>query len=235
MTPQVRVLLVRVIEEHLALATLRDLVAPFLERLAQDRSEADTHEVERRQHLDRPDVGRRGVLRCEREPPGQRDRDSRIAIDEVGLREGSDCPRLPEGPSGIRRRTICIDGPVPVADEIAKTPIVELHVEDEVDEPGRPLSQAAVTRVAVQIEKENDGARRVVDTGNALEPLVASGQTVVLVVRVHAESDRATTSGGNLAGEPCELPDHLGGQGSRLAMISFTEKSAAAMHESAAP
>jgi hypothetical protein len=38
-----------------------------------------------------------------------------------------------------------------------------------------------------------------------------------------------------VAGEPSELPDHLGGQGSRLAMISFTEKSAAAMHESAAP
>jgi hypothetical protein len=34
--------------------------------------------------------------------------------------------------------------------------------------------------------------------------------------------------------QPCELPDHRG-HGSRLAMISLTEKSAAAMTESAAP
>jgi hypothetical protein len=39
---------------------------------------------------------------------------------------------------------------------------------------------------------------------------------------------------GHSASEARELPDHRG-QGSRLAMISLTEKSAAAMHESAAP
>jgi hypothetical protein len=39
---------------------------------------------------------------------------------------------------------------------------------------------------------------------------------------------------GDVTGQPSDLPDHRD-QGSRLAMISLTEKSAAAMHESAAP
>ena len=39
--------------------------------------------------------------------------------------------------------------------------IFSLHVEDEVDEPGRPFTEAAITRVAVEVEKKYHGARSV--------------------------------------------------------------------------
>jgi len=96
-------------------------------------------------------------------------------------------------------------------------------------------SEAAIARVTVKIEKEYDRARRVVDAGDTLEPPVPRRKGLIFIVRVHGEGDRVRSGRANAACEPRELPDHRFGQGSRLAMISFTEKSAAAIHESAAP
>jgi len=112
--------------------------------------------------------------------------------------------------------------------------ILSLHVEDEVDETGRPFTQAAITRIAVEIEKEHNGTRCVVDAGDAFKAPVARHETGVFVVCVHAQGDGARPGRGNAASQPRELPDHRG-HGSRLARMSLTEKSAAAMTESAAP
>ena len=112
------------VEENVAVVAFRDLVAPSLERFAKDGREANAHEVERSEHLNGANVGRRGVLCREREPASQWGRDARVAKDQVRLRESADGSRLPEGRSGIRRRTVGIDGPVPVADEIVKSSVV---------------------------------------------------------------------------------------------------------------
>ena len=112
--------------------------------------------------------------------------------------------------------------------------VLSLHVEDELDETGRPLSEATIACVAEEIEKEHDGARRVVYARDSLETSVARGEAKVVLVRVHAQYESAWPGGGNTASQSRELPDHRG-QRSKLAMISLTEKSAAAMHESAAP
>ncbi len=112
--------------------------------------------------------------------------------------------------------------------------VLSLHVEDEVEETGRPLSEPAIAGVAIEIEKQNHGACRVVDARDAFEAPFASREASVLVVRVHAQRESAWPGRGNSASEARELPDHRG-QGAKLAMISLTEKSAAAMHESAAP
>jgi hypothetical protein len=112
--------------------------------------------------------------------------------------------------------------------------ILALHVKDEVDEAARPFSEAAIARVAVEIEKEYDGASRVVDARDALEASIARGEAKVILVRVYAHYKSAAPGRWNTASKSRELPDHRG-HGSRLAMISLTEKSAAAMHESAAP
>src|SRR6266550_3565817 len=233
-TPKVRVRLAGTIQENVALAAVRDLVAPSLERFAKDRGQADAQQVERREDVNGANVGRRRMLGREGEPLRQGRSDARIAEDQVCLREGSDGPRLPKGAPGVRRRTVGIDGPVPISDEVVKTPILSLHVEDELHEAVRPLTEAAITGVAIEIEEEHDGACRVIDARNALEALVAGREAVVFVVRVHAQGDGARSDGGNAPCEPCQLPDHFG-HGSRLATISRTEKSAAAMHESAAP
>ena len=112
--------------------------------------------------------------------------------------------------------------------------VLSLHVEDELDETGRPLSEATIACVAEEIEKEHDGARRVVDARDSFEAPIAGSDGKVILVRVDAQDEYTWSGCANTASEPCELPDHFG-QGSRLAMISLTEKSAAAMHESAAP
>ena len=114
--------------------------------------------------------------------------------------------------------------------------VVSLHIKDEVDEPGRPLAETAIPCVAVEVQQEYDAARGVIDARDALEAPVARGEAHVFVVRVDAYGERMPTGCGNTMREPRELPDHRDdGQGSRLAMISLTEKSAAAMTESAAP
>src|SRR2546430_884658 len=148
-TPEVRRRLARGVEEDVAVLALRDLVAPSLERFAKDRGQPDAHEVEGREYLNGANVGRRRVLCREREPARQGNRDARIAEDEMRLRLGSYGPRLPEGASGIRSRTVGIDGPVPVADEIVKTSVVSLHVENELEKTGRPLSEAAIPGIAI--------------------------------------------------------------------------------------
>jgi hypothetical protein len=48
--------------------------------------------------------------------------------------------------------------------------VLALHVENEIDETGGPLSEAAIARITVKIEKEHDGAGRVVDACDTLEP-----------------------------------------------------------------
>jgi hypothetical protein len=55
--------------------------------------------------------------------------------------------------------------------------IVALHVENEVDETGRPIPETAVPGITVEIEKQHDGARRVVDAGDPLEAAVARVET----------------------------------------------------------
>ena len=174
------------------------------------------------------------MLCREREPASQGGRDARAAKDQVRLRESADGSRLPEGGSGIRCRTVGIDGPVPVADEIVKSSVVSLHIENKLDKAGRPLSEAAITGIAIQIEEQHDSAGRVVDACDSLEASVARRQATVLVIGVHAQRNGPRSRARHTTGQPRQLPDHLG-QGSRLAMISLTEKSAAAMHESAAP
>ena len=109
-----------------------------------------------------------------------------------------------------------------------------LHVEDEVDEAGGPLRETAIAGIAVEIEKKYDGARRVIDTCDSLEAPLARRETLVFVVGVHSQSGGAPPGRGKASREPSELPAHFG-EGSRLEMISLTEKSAAAMQESAAP
>ncbi len=112
--------------------------------------------------------------------------------------------------------------------------VFSLHVKDEVDETGRPLTEAAISGIAVEIEKEHDGTCSVVDAGDAFKAPVARHETGVFVVCVHAQGEGARPGRGNTPSQPRELPDHRG-HGSRLAMMSLTEKSAAAMTESAAP
>src|SRR5438094_383721 len=148
-TPEVRRRLARGVEEDVAVLALRDLVAPSLERFAKDRGQPDAHEVKRREYLNGANVGRRRVLCREREPARQGNRDPRIAEDQMRLRQGSYGPRLPEGASGIRSWTVGIDGPVPFADEIVKTSVVSLHVENELEKTGRPLSEAAIPGIAI--------------------------------------------------------------------------------------
>src|SRR5256886_6909808 len=148
-TPEVRRRLARGVEEDVAVLALRDLVAPSLERFAKDGGQPDAHEVKRREYLNGANIGRRRGLCREREPARQGDRDARSAGDQMRLRQRAYGPRLPEGASGIRSRTIGIDGPVPVADEIVKTSVVSLHVENELEKTGRPLSEAAIPGIAI--------------------------------------------------------------------------------------
>ncbi len=224
------------IKEDLALAAVGDLVAPSLERLAKDRGETHAHEVERSEHVDRAHVGRRGVLGREREPPSERPGDPGVAEDEMRFGERTDGSGLPEGASGIRGRAVGIDRPLPVADEVVEPAIFALHVEDEVDETARPFAQAPIPRVTVEVQKEHDRTRRVVDARDALEASVARSKTHIFVVRVDADNDRVPICRRNTMRQARELSDHRDdGQGSRLARISLTEKSAAAMTESAAP
>jgi len=152
----------------------------------------------------------------------------------VRLREGADGPSLPERAAGVGRRTVGIDGPVPVSNEVVKPAVVPLHVEDEVDEADRPLSESAIAGVTIEVEKEHDGTRSVVDASNPLEAPIARGDTAIFVVGVHPEGNAVRPGGRHASSQPRQLPDHRG-QGSRLAIISPTEKSAAATHESAAP
>jgi len=115
-----------------------------------------------------------------------------------------------------------------------KSSVLPLHVENKLDKAGRPLSEAAITGIAIQIEEQDDSAGRVVNACDSLEALIPRRQAAVLVIGVHAQRDSPPSCGRDEPREPCQLPDHLG-HGSRLAMMSRTEKSAAAMHESAAP
>src|SRR5438309_4146064 len=234
MTPKVWRWLARCVQQNVALTAIGDLVAPALERLAKHRRQTDAHQVERRQHVDGAYVGRRGVLGREGEPARERDRDPWVSQDEVGLRQGPNGASLPEGSSGVGGRAVDIDRALPVANEIVETSILVLHVEDEVDEAGRPLREPPIAGIAVEIEKKYDGARRIIDTCDSLEAPLARRETLVFVVGVHSQSGSAPPCRRKAPREPGELPDHFG-QGSRLAMISLTEKAAAAIRESAAP
>src|SRR5207253_8733360 len=152
-TPEVRRRLPRSVQENVAFAAGGDLVAPPFECLAQDRRQADAHEIERSQDLNGAHVRRGGIRRRERETPCERDRDPGVAKDQVRLREGADGPSLPERAAGVGRRTVGIDGPVPVSNEVVKPAGVPLHVEDEVDEADRPLSESAIAGVTIEVEK----------------------------------------------------------------------------------
>src|SRR5207247_10724007 len=78
-TPKMRHRLVRIVQKDLTVTALSDLIAPALEGLAQDRRPTGAHQVEGRQNVDRPHVGRRGIDRREGEPPRERGRDARVA------------------------------------------------------------------------------------------------------------------------------------------------------------
>src|SRR5206468_3605409 len=134
---------------------------------------------------------------------------------------------LPERAARIRGRAIGIDRPFPVADEVVEPAILALHEQDEVDESGGPLTQSSVVGVAIEIEEQDHGTRGVIDARDALEAPVARGEAPILIVRVHPDRHGTPADRRDAPGEPRDLPDHRD-QGSRLAMISFTEKSAAA-------
>ena len=187
--PEVRHLLVGIVEQDVAPSALGDLVAPALEGLAQHRRQPGVHEVERREHVDRADVWWRRVVRDPRETLRERPRDPGIAKCQMRLREGADRPRLPEGAARVRGRTVFVDRPVPTADEVMEAPVAALHEQNEVEKPSSPLPQPVVAGLTPEVEEEDDRSRRVVDTRDTLEALVTRREGEVVTVGV--DRDRA--------------------------------------------
>src|SRR5687768_16125414 len=115
-------------------------------------------------------------------------------------------------------------------DEVQEAPVVALHPEDELEERQRAITVAGLRRRRPEIAVEREPARRVVHAGHALVTGLAGGNERA---RDLIDGERGGTTSRCWEGprEARELPQHA----SRLARISFTERSAAAVTESAAP
>ena len=122
------------------------------------------------------------------------------------LGERTDGPGLPEGAAGVRGRAVGVDCAVRVADEVVEASIVPLHVQNEIDEPGGPISQPAIPGIAPEVEEKNRRAGGVVHAGDTLETSVARRERAILVVRVHADGAGASARGGHATREARELP-----------------------------
>ena len=119
-------------------------------------------------------------------------------------------------------------------DEVAEAAVITLHVEDEVEQTFGPAAQPRELGLAPEVAQEHEGSRGVVHTGHAFRSFVLRQEPGARSVRVHGDGTGALPGGGKGSREPRELPQDVC-RSWRLARISFTEKSAAAMHESAAP
>ena len=115
-------------------------------------------------------------------------------------------------------------------DEVEEAPVRALHPEDELEERDGSLAVLPLSGGRPQIAVQRERARGVVDARDTLFARLASGYE-----RPHrfvdGERGRGRPGRGNGSRQTRELPQHP----SRVPRISFTERSAAAITESAPP
>ena len=203
----------------------------YNERVSELRHPPRSHDLENGTDLDRTDVRGRRRRPDRTEGTDERGFGALVVKNDPGLGQAGQGARLPERATGDRGQPPFVRRASPVVDEVHESPVGALLVEEEVQEPGGPAPQRRVAGRRPQVCEEDDPASGVVDAGHAFLAALAGRDELVVRVGVDRERERRWPGGRNRAGEPVQLPQH----GRSEARISFTEKSAAAVTESAAP